>query len=289
MPTTIEICVILVEKKLFKIVRIGWVRGSVGITRYIYARLDLVSLSVLLLLLIRYNSRALHKMPLIQLRPHAFTVIPSHPSLSTDTSRPEPKEFVGIALREAVELLHSIPSTFTTDPKPRASPPSQTKVHLLRAWRNSDKEKPEFWVARQSKHVDARTEGTASWSEFEAGLRTDHAEHEMEYTPSVSGVERLLEWPGHDIGEVEVDGVTYKDVVFESKCHFHKTSKSVSDVHSQSDNAFLPPICPDFPTQLHLPDYLRIIRVSIPIATNLNERLHHRSNTPAPGPFLHPI
>jgi len=131
---------------------------------------------------------------------------------------------VGTALREAVELLHSIPSTFTTDPKPRASPPSQAKVNLLRGWRNSEKEKPEFWVTRQSEHIDARTKGTASWSEFEVGLRTDHAEHEMEYTPSVSGVERLLEWSGQDIGEVEVDGVTYKDVIFESTCRFLESS-----------------------------------------------------------------
>lgn len=129
------------------------------------------------------------------------------------------------ALREAVELLQSIPSTFTTDPKPRASPPSQAKVNLLRRWRNSDKKKPEFWVARQSEHVDASTKGTASWSEFEAGLRTNHAEHEMDYTPSVSGVERLLEWSGQDIGEVELDGVTYKDVVFESACLSLKTPR----------------------------------------------------------------
>ncbi|KAJ5127424.1 hypothetical protein N7448_008203 [Penicillium atrosanguineum] len=154
-------------------------------------------------------------MPFVQLQPHPFTIIPSHPSLSTETSRADPKQFVATALREAIELLHSIPSTFKTDPKPRASPPSQAKVNLMRGWRNSDEEKSEFWVARQSKHVDASDKGTASWGEFEAGLRTNHAEHEMEYTPSVSGVERLLEWSGEDIGEVEVDDITYKDVVFE--------------------------------------------------------------------------
>jgi hypothetical protein len=156
-------------------------------------------------------------MSLIQLQPHPFTVVPSHISLATDTERQDPKQFVATALREAIELLHSIPSTFKTDPKPRASPPSQAKVKLLRGWRNSDKKQPEFWVARQSEHVDASDKGTASWSEFETGLRTDHAEHEMEYTPSVSGVERLLEWSGEEVGEVEVDGITYKDVVFESK------------------------------------------------------------------------
>ncbi|KAJ5204157.1 uncharacterized protein N7498_005036 [Penicillium cinerascens] len=166
-------------------------------------------------------------MPFIQLQPHPFTLIPSHPSLPTDLSRSEPKQFVRTALREAVELLDSIPSTFTTDPKPRASPPSQAKVNLLRRWHNLDNKKPEFWVARQSEHVDASTKGTASWSEFEAGLRTDHAEHEMDYTPSVSGVERLLEWSGQDIGEVELDGVIYKDVVFEINLITHSFNPSV--------------------------------------------------------------
>lgn len=199
-------------------------------------------------------------MPLVQLQPHPFTVIPSHPSLSTETSRPDPKQFVATALREAVELLHSIPSTFKTDPKPRPSPPSQARVKLLRGWRNSDTEKPEFWVARQSEHVDVSEKGTASWSEFEAGLRTNHAEHEMEYTPSVSGVERLLEWSGEDIGEVEVDDITYKDVVFESKLYPSLLRQlSLTSITSQYDNAFFPPLCPDFPTQLHLPHYFRRI------------------------------
>ena len=230
-------------------------------------------------------------MPLVQLQPHPFTVIPSHPSLSTERSRPDPKQFVATALREAVELLHSIPSTFKTDPKPRASPPSQAKVNLLRGWRNSDKEKPEFWVARQSEHVNASEKGTASWSEFEAGLRTNHAEHEMEYTPSVSGVERLLEWSGEDIGEVEVDDITYKDVVFESKRYPSMLQElSLTSMTSQYDNAFFPPFCPDLSTQLHLPHYLRRIQFSHPIrAANPIERLHHRPGTPELRPIFHPL
>lgn len=229
-------------------------------------------------------------MPLIQLQPHPFTVVPSHISLATDTERQDPKQFVATALREAIELLHSIPSTFKTDPKSRASPPSQAKVKLLRGWRNSDKEKPEFWVARQSEHIDASDKGTASWSEFEAGLRTDHAEHEMEYTPSVSGVERLLEWSREDIGEVEVDGITYEDVVFESKLYFLTPREhSLTSVTSQSHNTFLPSICPDFPAQLHFPHYLRRVQLSRSIRAIPDERLHHRSNTPEIGPVFYSI
>lgn len=164
-------------------------------------------------------------MPLIQLQPHPFTSLPAHPTLSPDPARPELKKYTSTALHEATSLLDSIPTTFTKDPKPRSSPPSETKVNILRRWRNpaahegtSAKEKSEFWVARQSEHVDSSAApGTASWSEFEAGLRVDHAEHEMEYTPSVAGVERLLEWRGDEIGEMEVGGVVFRDINVEGE------------------------------------------------------------------------
>lgn len=166
-------------------------------------------------------------MPLIQLQPHPFTSIPAHHSFSADSSRPGLHQYISTALHEALELLHFIPSTFTTDPKPRPSPPSQAKVKLLRGWRkpseprastkDKEKNKSEFWVCRQSEHVDETSKGTASWREFEAGLRSEHAEHEMEYTPSVSAVERLLEWAAADIGDVEVDGIRFEGVSMEGK------------------------------------------------------------------------
>lgn len=39
----------------------------------------------------------------------------------------------------------------------------------------------------------------------------------MEYTPSVSAVERLVEWAAEDIGEVEVDGIRFTSVSMEGK------------------------------------------------------------------------
>ncbi|KAJ5752451.1 hypothetical protein N7520_009368 [Penicillium odoratum] len=158
-------------------------------------------------------------MPLVRLQPHLFTSLPVHPSIPANDSRPELRSFVQTALQEALELLHSIPSSFTADPKLRPSPPCEAKVKLLRNWRklpdadaNKSRNKPEFWVCRQSEHVNAEAKGTASWSEFETGLRSNHAEHEMDYTPSVTGVEKLLEWTRDEIGEVEVDGLLFKDV-----------------------------------------------------------------------------
>ncbi|KAJ5825901.1 hypothetical protein N7474_003039 [Penicillium riverlandense] len=183
-------------------------------------------------------------MPLIQLSPHLFTSLPAHPSLPPNPSRPELSQFITTALREAISLLDTtIPSTLTADSKPRSSPPSHAKVKLLRGWRKpagSDSNqarngpgKGEFWVCRESQHVDSAASGTASWEEFEDGLRQDHAKHEMEYTPSVTGVERLLQWEGPELEtELEVEGVMYTDFEVEGK------SKLFS---LQSDHTHLPP------------------------------------------------
>lgn len=165
-------------------------------------------------------------MPLVQLQPHLFSSLPAHPSLPASPSRPQIQHFVRAALRESLELLHSIPSTFTTDPKLRPSAPSEAKVKLLRAHRipsestpsdsgRNGKPKNEFWVCRQSEHVDATAKGTASWDEFETGLKSNHAEHEMEYTPSVTSVECLLQWAEEEIGDVEVEGVMFGEIGLE--------------------------------------------------------------------------
>lgn len=196
-------------------------------------------------------------MPLIQLHPHPFTSIPAHPSFPTDSSRPDLHQYISTALHEALELLHSIPSTFTTDPKLRPSPPSQAKVKLLRGWRKpssearvstsasakgKEKRNSEFWVCRQSEHLDAPANGTALWTEFEAGLRSEHAEHEMEYTPSVSAVDRLLEWAAAAIGEVEVDGVRFQGVSVEGMLSRLNMRMNMSSVVNQDANICTLPV-----------------------------------------------
>lgn len=88
-------------------------------------------------------------------------------------------------------MATTIPQTFKTDKKHRSSPPSAAKVQLS----TGTIEDSEFWVCRRSVHVDAAAKGTASWDEFEKGLRENHSENEMAYTPSVTAVEHLLDWP----------------------------------------------------------------------------------------------
>ncbi|PYI10537.1 hypothetical protein BO78DRAFT_204026 [Aspergillus sclerotiicarbonarius CBS 121057] len=140
----------------------------------------------------------------LRLLPHSFSSLPAHPSLddssspsSSSSSHPALRPFLHALLTEAQTLLTSIPSTFHPDRKPRRSSPSTAKVHI-----STRSNPPDYWVCRQSVHEDAPVAGSASWVEFRSGLRDDHSEHEKEYTPSVTAVERLLEWPS----EPDVDG-----------------------------------------------------------------------------------
>ncbi|KAM0118431.1 hypothetical protein ACP6JC_004915 [Aspergillus fumigatus] len=146
--------------------------------------------------------------PLIRLSPHPFSSLPAHPSLSTSpsSSRPPLHSFLETALSEAHSLLtDTIPNTFKVDPKPRSSPPTTAKVQLLKGTirhrKGSVRGEEEFWACRKSVHQDTAVDGSASWEEFRRGLRENHSENEMAYTPSVTSVERLLEWPTE--GEIE--------------------------------------------------------------------------------------
>ncbi|KAJ5799980.1 uncharacterized protein N7518_002048 [Penicillium psychrosexuale] len=160
-------------------------------------------------------------MPIIQLEPHLFTSLPRHPDLQGDANTPDLREFIHAILVEAQPLLNQFPSTLKPDCKLRSSPPSKAKVKLSRGWRalqspqEDSKSKKEFWVCRQSDHQDSdRLPGTVSLWEFHDGLRYNHAEHEMEYTPSVTSVKQLLKWnePRHwDLNQpLTVGNINYK-------------------------------------------------------------------------------
>ena len=52
----------------------------------------------------------------------------------------------------------------------------------------------EAWFARQSTHQNKAATGTASWTEFDEGLRKEHSEHERQYTPDVFDSYKVLDW-----------------------------------------------------------------------------------------------
>lgn len=148
---------------------------------------------------------------MLRLSPHPFSSLPPHESLQLAESRPDLEDFLHSILSEAQTFTtQTIPQTFAADPKLRASPPSTAKVQLLISSRNNNKNKNknnnnnngndknndgEYWVCRKSTHADAAQKGTASWAEFVKGLRENHSENEMAYTPSVASVEHLVQWP----------------------------------------------------------------------------------------------
>lgn len=145
----------------------------------------------------------------LHLNPHPFSILPSHPALLDETnttsstpstpSRPQLRSFLHACLTESQVLLSSVPTTFRRHRKPRGAPPSTAAVHL---YTRTDNGSGDYWVCRQSTHQDAAVTGSASWDEFRSGLRDNHSENEMDYTPSVTSVVKLLEWPS----EVDVEG-----------------------------------------------------------------------------------
>ncbi|KAB8202289.1 hypothetical protein BDV34DRAFT_201225 [Aspergillus parasiticus] len=137
----------------------------------------------------------------LRLAPNPFTILPFHPSLDNFQSRHPPHGFQGFILADADSFLASVSTTFHKQRRPRHSPPATAPVNVSsRTIRNAHKE--EFWVCRKSVHQNAPVDGSASWEEFQSGLKENHTKNEMEYTPSVTGVERLLDWPR----EREIEG-----------------------------------------------------------------------------------
>ena len=73
--------------------------------------------------------------------------------------------------------------------------------------------------ARKSTHFNKPELGTASWDEFDAGLRVQHSENEADYTPDVYDCFKVLDWDqetnefGGDVGEygdVKMSGMFFQ-------------------------------------------------------------------------------
>ncbi|EKV05501.1 hypothetical protein PDIG_11360 [Penicillium digitatum PHI26] len=225
-------------------------------------------------------------MPLIQLEPHLFTSLPRHPDLQGDDNTPDLREFIQAILLEAHPLLNQFPSTLKPDCKLRSSSPSHAKVKLSRGWRTlqppqeGPAPKKEFWVCRQSDHQDSdRLPGTVSLWEFHDGLRYRHAEHEMEYTPSVTSVKQLLKWnePRQwDLNQpIAIGNMTYK--------HFEVERSQYEGLYAQIMDAV-----PQRAVFAYYASLERVERVLAPAPPASGPSASADSNTPAtnPGRYL---
>jgi hypothetical protein len=132
----------------------------------------------------------------LRLKPLPFSSLPSHPSLNQNAEQQELNTFLTTILSEAQTLISTtIPQDFKQDRKLRSSAPSSAKVQLSTSSGTAGGVE-DYWVCRKSIHTDSSAQkGSASWAEFEKGLRENHSENEMDYTPSVASVETLVKWP----------------------------------------------------------------------------------------------
>ena len=118
----------------------------------------------------------------IGLRGEALTEI----SLSAEASR-EPSRSRSHTVKDANKL--SPPSTAPVKLYAHDIAASQLPAEIRDAGAA-----PEAWFARESIHENAARDGSASWDEFDAGLRVDHSANEKDYTPGVIDAYEVMNW-----------------------------------------------------------------------------------------------
>ena len=157
----------------------------------------------------------LRALPLREVGIHADLEALQDPELPQDAV-----SFASSALDEAERFITAyVPQHFTVKAAAKKSPPSAATVELLThdlptSRVPKDDQFPgfapmEYWFARRSVHENVAKAGTASWEEFNAGLRVDHSKNEMDYTPNVYEAHEVLNWEqklaeiGHKFGKWE--------------------------------------------------------------------------------------
>ena len=91
--------------------------------------------------------------------------------------------------------------------------------------------------SRKSTHINKPETGTATWEEFDSGLRVQHSEHEREYTPDVFDSFKVLDWNaetdalGDEVGE-------YRDVKMSSMSIAYLISTGYIGIASSLSNSY---------------------------------------------------
>ncbi|KAK0362769.1 hypothetical protein LTR91_020960 [Friedmanniomyces endolithicus] len=170
----------------------------------------------------------------VRMRHLQASELPAHPAiapLQSSGTPPNLHQFLVEVLEEAEAfMIGYLPLKFKVKSSSKSSPPATASVELLTHEINAadiPKEARtagagsavETWFARTSVHENAAKEGTASWEEFDRGLRADHSQHEMEYTPDVQDAHLLLSWHeamdsfGQRVGTWEDVGMSVVEMV----------------------------------------------------------------------------
>lgn len=121
--------------------------------------------------------------------------LPQHPLLPGSTK--PIGSFVSSILEEGHEYS-DLPKFEAS--KTKHSPPAKAPVEV--SWKEErasdipidrrDQYPQEWWFARKSIHQNAAEPGTASWQEFDGGLRVNHSQNEKEYTPDLMDAHEVI-------------------------------------------------------------------------------------------------
>ena len=153
---------------------------------------------------------------------HRNTDVDGQMSSRAGSGRPPLSDFLTTILNEAVYFIDkTVPDTFRQK-STKSSPPATARVEVLTRSitpaevHNSLREQPtvsrersipktiksgEAWFARRSRHANhSGHESSASWAEFDSGLRVNHCDKERSYTPDLFDSYKVLDWDGETRG-----------------------------------------------------------------------------------------
>lgn len=142
---------------------------------------------------------------LIRLYPLSISELPYHPAFrdaQRSSDAPDLTTFIKAVLDQAIAFVdeNTLLGTFSAWGEKTSPPATATVYQLSRTIKPSELSgsrrsvKKESWFARRSTHANRREKGTADWAEFDSGLRADHMNHEMEYTPNVLDAHKVVDW-----------------------------------------------------------------------------------------------
>ncbi|KAF7197069.1 hypothetical protein HII31_01494 [Pseudocercospora fuligena] len=132
---------------------------------------------------------------LISMRFLKLSELPSHPQLKdTESSAgPDLQAFVQALLDEGHAFISD--QKIWQDAGQKNASPAKAPVKIAKYSRATPGSKSEeTWFQRTSLHENKAEPGTATFDEFDAGLRENHSKNEQEYTPGLVEVHEVLNY-----------------------------------------------------------------------------------------------
>ncbi|EME87950.1 uncharacterized protein MYCFIDRAFT_75783 [Pseudocercospora fijiensis CIRAD86] len=132
---------------------------------------------------------------LISMRNLKLTELPSHPQLKDHESStsPDVQSFVQALLNEGHAFITD--QKIWQDAGQKNASPAKASVKITKYSRTTPgSQSEETWFQRTSLHENKAEPGTATFDEFDNGLRENHSKNEQEYTPGLVEVHELLNY-----------------------------------------------------------------------------------------------